>query len=138
MYFFRISYVWWCFVLPFPDGQLYVGTIADFAGLEPLIYREPLRTEQYDLSTLNCKLRDNLSFPLFLSRIWMVYLYVNNGVFILLWELKELVFAAPNFVSSFALGDFVYFFFREIAVEYLNCGKVSQPDVEYLTRGKAR
>lgn len=33
--------------------------------------------------------------------------------------------ADPNFVSSFALGDFVYFFFREIAVEYLNCGKVS-------------
>lgn len=35
-----------------------------------------------------------------------------------------LIISDPNFVSSFALGDFVYFFFREIAVEYLNCGKV--------------
>lgn len=24
-----------------------------------------------------------------------------------------------------AQGDFVYFFFRETAVEYINCGKVS-------------
>lgn len=42
-------------VLCVADGQLYVGTIADFIGLEPLIYREPLRTEQYDLSVLNCE-----------------------------------------------------------------------------------
>lgn len=71
-----------------------MGTIADFAGLEPLIYREPLRTEQYDLSTLN----------------------------------------SPNFVSSFALGDFVYFFFREIAVEYLNCGKTLYSRVARVCR----
>ncbi|XP_065337676.1 semaphorin-1A [Cloeon dipterum] len=30
---------------------------------------------------------------------------------------------SPNFVSSFAHGDYVYFFFREGAVEYINCGK---------------
>ncbi|KAK2704735.1 semaphorin-1A-like [Artemia franciscana] len=30
------------------DGDLYVGTVADFSGADPLIYREPLRTEQYD------------------------------------------------------------------------------------------
>jgi semaphorin 6 len=29
----------------------------------------------------------------------------------------------PNFVSSFDYGDKVYFFFRESAVEYINCGK---------------
>lgn len=34
--------------------------------------------------------------------------------------------AAPNFVSSFAHGDYVYFTFRETAVEYMNCGKVSR------------
>lgn len=34
-------------------------------------------------------------------------------------------FPAPNFVSSLTQGDFVYFFFRETAVEYINCGKVS-------------
>ncbi|GLH02989.1 Semaphorin-1A [Gryllus bimaculatus] len=31
--------------------------------------------------------------------------------------------SAPNFVSSMTQGDFVYFFFRETAVEYINCGK---------------
>lgn len=36
-----------------------------------------------------------------------------------------LFYTAPNFVSSFTQGDFVYFFFRETAVEYINCGKVS-------------
>lgn len=31
--------------------------------------------------------------------------------------------AEPNFVGSFDIGDYVYFFFRETAVEYINCGK---------------
>ncbi|XP_053408315.1 semaphorin-5A-like isoform X2 [Mercenaria mercenaria] len=29
----------------------------------------------------------------------------------------------PDFVSSYEIGDLVYFFFREVAVEYINCGK---------------
>lgn len=32
--------------------------------------------------------------------------------------------AGPNFVSSFAYEDYVFFFYRETAVEYMNCGKV--------------
>ncbi|XP_055857492.1 semaphorin-1A isoform X3 [Episyrphus balteatus] len=67
----------------FADNELYTGTVADFSGSDPIIYREPLQTEQYDSLSLN----------------------------------------APNFVSSFTQGDFVYFFFRETAVEYINCGK---------------
>jgi len=31
----------------------------------------------------------------------------------------------PNFVSSFVYNDKVYFFFREMAIENINCGKVS-------------
>lgn len=31
---------------------------------------------------------------------------------------------SPQFVGSFEAGDFVYFVFREAAVEYINCGKV--------------
>ncbi|XP_075214957.1 semaphorin-1A-like [Lycorma delicatula] len=65
------------------DDVLYTGTVADFSGMDPIIYREPLQTEQYDSMSLN----------------------------------------APNFVSSMTQGDFVYFFFRETAVEYINCGK---------------
>ena len=30
----------------------------------------------------------------------------------------------PEFVASFEIDSFVYFFFREVAVEYINCGKV--------------
>ena len=29
----------------------------------------------------------------------------------------------PNFVGSFDIGPHVFFFFRETAVEYINCGK---------------
>ncbi|KAG8232770.1 hypothetical protein J437_LFUL012909 [Ladona fulva] len=71
----------------FVDGDLYTGTVADFSGTDPIIYREPLQTEQYDSMSLN----------------------------------------APNFVSSMTMGDFVFFFFRETAVEYINCGKGEFP-----------
>jgi len=37
------------------DGQLYTATVADFSGTDPLIYREPLRTERSDLKQLNGK-----------------------------------------------------------------------------------
>lgn len=30
----------------------------------------------------------------------------------------------PNFVSAYEIGDYVYLFFRETAVEFINCGKV--------------
>jgi len=63
--------------------QLYAGTAADYQGVDPIIYRDPLRTSQFDY-----KLLDN-----------------------------------PSFVGSFEKDDFVYFFFREGAVEYMNCGK---------------
>ncbi|XP_037082260.1 semaphorin-1A-like [Pollicipes pollicipes] len=67
----------------FVGGELYAGTVADFAGSDPLLYRHPLRTQQFELKQLN----------------------------------------APSFVGSMEHGDHVYFFFRETAVEYINCGK---------------
>jgi len=67
----------------FTGGELYSGTVSDFSGTDALIYRNPLRTEQYDLKHLN----------------------------------------SPDFVSSTEDEDYVYFFFREAAVEYINCGK---------------
>lgn len=36
----------------------------------------------------------------------------------------NLIISGPNFVSSFAYQDYVFFFYRETAVEYMNCGKV--------------
>ncbi|XP_045121085.1 semaphorin-1A-like isoform X7 [Portunus trituberculatus] len=65
------------------DGELYSGTVADFQGTIPLIFRQPLKTDHNDYNQLN----------------------------------------APDFVHSFDYGEFVFFFFRETAVEYMNCGK---------------
>ncbi|KAG0710478.1 Semaphorin-1A [Chionoecetes opilio] len=65
------------------DGELYSGTVADFQGTIPLIFRHPLKTDHNDYNQLN----------------------------------------APDFVHSFDYGEFVFFFFRETAVEYMNCGK---------------
>lgn len=67
----------------FADGRLYSATVADFSGADPLIYREPQRTEQYDLKQLN----------------------------------------QPAFVSAVDYNGYVFFFFREVAMEYMNCGK---------------
>ena len=60
--------------------DLYAGTVADFTGVDPIIFRKPLRTQQYDSTQLN----------------------------------------SPDFVASFSFEDFVYFFFREEAVEHTN------------------
>jgi hypothetical protein len=37
------------------DNDLYIGTDADFSGNDPIIYREPLQTDQYDSLSLNGK-----------------------------------------------------------------------------------
>ncbi|XP_065225498.1 semaphorin-1A-like isoform X2 [Planococcus citri] len=68
----------------YTDGHLYSATVADFSHNDPLIFREPLRTEKSDMTQLN----------------------------------------DPNFVGSIAYNDYVLFFFREPAVEYINCGKI--------------
>ncbi|KAK7590702.1 hypothetical protein V9T40_002315 [Parthenolecanium corni] len=67
----------------FSNGHLYSATVADFAGSDPVIYREPLRTERSDSKQLN----------------------------------------EPNFVGSISYQDYMFFFFREPAVEHINCGK---------------
>ena len=41
-----------------------------------------------------------------------------------------LILLAPDFVSTLEDNDHVYFFFRESAVEHINCGKVSFSCIE--------
>ena len=65
------------------QDDLYAGTVADYSSVDPIIFRKPLRTPQYDSTQLN----------------------------------------SPDFVASFSFDEFVYFFFREEAVEHTNCGK---------------
>ena len=41
------------------------------------------------------------------------------------WIILLFFIPDPDFVNSFEYKDHVYFFFREAAVEYINCGKVT-------------
>ncbi|KAK4871772.1 hypothetical protein RN001_015896 [Aquatica leii] len=76
------------------NDQIFAATIADFSERDPVIYREPQRTELSDLKQLN----------------------------------------APNFVSSMPYDSYIFFFFRETAVEYLNCGKIIYSRVARVCR----
>jgi len=67
----------------YTSGHLYAATVADFSGMDALIMKDQLRTEQYDFRHLN----------------------------------------APDFVSTLEDRDYVYIFFRETALEVMNCGK---------------
>lgn len=44
-------------------------------------------------------------------------------------------FSGPDFVHSFEYGDYVFFFFRETAVEYMNCGKRVYSRVARVCKG---
>ncbi|CAD7077061.1 unnamed protein product [Hermetia illucens] len=81
-----------------PDGlpALYSGTNAEFTKADSGIFR----TDLYNYTTGR---------------------KVHNFKRTLKYDSKWL--DKPNFVGSFDIGDYVYFFFRERAVEYINCGK---------------
>lgn len=76
---------------------LYSGTVAEFTKADTVIFRSALfnRTTHEQ------------------SEFFMRTLKYDS-----MWLDK------PNFVGSFDIGDHVFFFFRESAVEYINCGKV--------------
>jgi len=68
-------------------------------------------------------------FYLFISKLIIgAYCQIkNNFVYKKIVKLINFVYnSEPNFVSSFGYGDRVYFFFREMAVENTNCGKVGK------------
>ncbi|XP_077993050.1 semaphorin-5A-like isoform X2 [Glandiceps talaboti] len=43
----------------------------------------------------------------------------------------------PNFVSSYEIGSYIYFYFRETAVEYMNCGKTIYSRVARVCKNDA-
>ena len=53
-------------------GELYSGTVSDFSGTDALIYRNPLRTEQYAPQHLNGK--QSISNPFFHQKCQTLYL----------------------------------------------------------------
>lgn len=76
-------------------GEYYVGGPTDFSSSDPAIYRSSLGP----ISEKRNVLRTNQYNSKWLNE--------------------------PHFVGSFETDRFVYFVFREAAVEYINCGKVS-------------
>jgi semaphorin 5 len=75
-------------------GQMFVASPTDFSGADPAI------------------LRADIGNPASSSKMLRTNQYNSK------W-LND-----PQFVGSFEQGEFVYFMFRETAVEYINCGKV--------------
>ncbi|XP_076322862.1 semaphorin-2A-like isoform X2 [Tachypleus tridentatus] len=75
---------------------LYSGTVAEFSRADTVIFR----TDLYDLVTGR-----------------KVHRYKRTIKYDSKWLDK------PQFVGSYDIGDYVYFFFRENAIEYINCGK---------------
>ncbi|XP_055601449.1 semaphorin-2A isoform X2 [Uranotaenia lowii] len=75
---------------------LYSGTNAEFTKADTVIFR----TDLYNMTT--GKKVFNFKRTLKYDSKWL---------------------DKPNFVGSFDNGEYVYFFFRETAVEYINCGK---------------
>ncbi|XP_055528942.1 semaphorin-2A isoform X1 [Wyeomyia smithii] len=75
---------------------LYSGTNAEFTKADTVIFR----TDLYNMTT--GKKVFNFKRTLKYDSKWL---------------------DKPNFVGTFDIGEYVYFFFRETAVEYINCGK---------------
>ncbi|KAI8128399.1 Semaphorin-2A [Lucilia cuprina] len=75
---------------------LYSGTNAEFTKADTVIFR----TDLYNVTAkrLEYKFKRTLKY----DSKWL---------------------DKPNFVGAFDIGEYVYFFFRETAVEYINCGK---------------
>ncbi|XP_076304965.1 semaphorin-2A-like isoform X2 [Tachypleus tridentatus] len=75
---------------------LYSGTVAEFTKADTVIFR----TDLYDTSTGR-----------------RVHPFSRTIKYDSKWLDK------PQFVGSYDIGEYVFFFFRESAVEYINCGK---------------
>lgn len=56
---------------------------------------------------------------------WAIYRSISDNNVIRTKQYDSLWLNEPQFVGSFEHDKFVYFVFREAAVEYMNCGKVS-------------
>ena len=94
----------------FTSGNLFAATVADFSATDSLIIKNNLRTEQYDYKHLNG------------GRQLRALLRTSNQHIVKRFNIIE-SFSAPDFVSSLEDEEHVYFFFREAAVEFMNCGK---------------
>ena len=82
---------------PAGSADLYIGSPTDFSGQDNAIYRMPLVSAPGSANHHKGRLR-----TMQYNAKWL---------------------NTPDFVGSVEVDSFVYFFFREAAVEYSNCGK---------------
>ena len=114
----------------FSEGNLYAATAADFSGLDALIITKRLRTQQYDLKQLNRKHTYNESNS---TEFATTNKFGSSS--------NSVIVSGPDFVGAIEDDSHVFFFFRELALESSNCGKVrmrlNQPEImlSYLTFG---
>ncbi|XP_064643491.1 semaphorin-5A-like isoform X2 [Lineus longissimus] len=59
----------------------------------------------------------------FTARDPAIYRIMGPGAHLRTVQFNIMWLNEPNFVSSYEIGNYIYYFFRETAVEYLNCGK---------------
>lgn len=85
------------------SGQMFVASPTDFSGADPAILRTDVSQQQQQINH-----EPNGSSKRMLRTIQYNSKWLND----------------PQFVGSFEADEFVYFVFRETAVEYMNCGKV--------------
>ncbi|OQR67323.1 semaphorin-5A-like, partial [Tropilaelaps mercedesae] len=52
-----------------------------------------------------------------------VFLRSGNGPLLRTPQYTQEYLNNPQFIASFEIGDFIYFFFREYAIEHMNCGR---------------
>nr|CAD7462832.1 unnamed protein product [Timema tahoe] len=96
---------------------LYSGTNAEFTKADTVIFR----TDLHNLTTG----RREFSFKRTLKydSKWLDSEYLLS-VIVPTWQFLHVSHEDnPNFVGTFDIGPYVFFFFREMAVEYINCGK---------------
>lgn len=60
----------------------------------------------------------------FSAQDYAIYRIMGKGPYLRTVQYDPKWLNKPNFVASFEIGNFTYFFFREPAVEFINCGKI--------------
>lgn len=127
------------------DGKLYSATVTDFLAIDAVIYRSlgdsaTLRTVKHDSKWL----KGEKNFTVFTQTRPAVTSEHHRNPFNLIraledardacvlrprkqFKMKSFVFCwrlEPYFVQAVDYDEFIYFFFREIAMEYNSMGKV--------------
>lgn len=103
------------------NGKLFIGSSTDFSGTDPAILRADVAKVFILIYDNNTQISSGKEFRMcafFLFQEKEDYRIIRTDQYNSKW------LNSPQFVGSFEAGEFVYFVFREAAVEHINCGKV--------------